>query len=304
MTRSIDLLGVFFFAALAIAWEGTIRNSDVAWVEPPREAEKRVDPTLARAMSFGNEPALVDWLWLQAMLDPSIAHVRVGSRASIFYDLILITSVDPAFYEAYLHGGNLLAVVRDDDDGALELLRRGESFRKGGLAEYGEAFRERFWANEWAIPLALAYVELYEKEDLPAAAESFRAAAAVSGSPPYLASLSKRLATVEGQYDVGIRLALFLEKSSKDPRLSNGFQEKRKSLEAGFFLYQANRNMKELIAKRLLGKPPADSASTQALWLSACPGCLKDPEGYSLRFLPGGRIATESPRVRAFSMQY
>ena len=98
-------------------------------VEPEPEKVEEFNPKLFEVMSFGQLPAVIDWMWIKTLQDPLITHVAKGTHPAIFYILDLITELDPAFEASYIGGATLVSVVRDDGPGALHLIQKGEEFR-------------------------------------------------------------------------------------------------------------------------------------------------------------------------------
>lgn len=196
--RHLLLARVYFWVVLLLivaemSFNIRMRAIDSAWVEPPAERKGKIDPGLFSAITFGNIAAAIDWLWIQFLLDPAISHVSQGEHPAIFYDLDLLTDLDPMFHLAYFAGGNFLAVIRDDGSGARDILEKGERFRHEELPKYSEEFQNRFWSQDWDIPVTLAYVYLFELNDMPKSANEFREAAKLEGVPGYVRLLDARL---------------------------------------------------------------------------------------------------------------
>ncbi|MGK5088766.1 hypothetical protein WDW86_14510 [Bdellovibrionota bacterium FG-2] len=94
-----------------------------------------------KALSFGHWLAAADWLWIKSFADPTLTHVAPGTHPELYYNLDLITDLDPAFFDLYVTGANLLAVVRNDGAGARDLLRKGASFYRERLPQEPEAIQ-------------------------------------------------------------------------------------------------------------------------------------------------------------------
>src|ERR1051325_4915360 len=94
------------------------------WVEPETQREDRYNPRLVGLLSFGQLPAAMDWIWMRLLQDPSITHVQPGKHPALYYDLQLLTDLDPAYRESYTDGAQLLSIVRNDGPGARDLLEK------------------------------------------------------------------------------------------------------------------------------------------------------------------------------------
>jgi hypothetical protein len=216
--------------------------SQLYWVQRPREDEGRISPAAVKLLSFGQAPVVTDWLWIRFLVDPSIAHAQKGVRAAVFRDLDLATDLDSKFFEAYIYGANILTVIRDDNEGAHALLSKAQTFRKQKLSQLPDAFREEFWSDEFAIPLTLAYVYIYELDDLPRGAEAFKEAAQLPKAPAYLQSLVEKLKTTEGQIEVGLGYTGFLAEMFKsNPEALERLERRKRGLVAFQYLYGLNK---------------------------------------------------------------
>ena len=190
--RSVLAVGSVLIA-LQILTNHWLRTHDTAWVPLPTQAVDLASPERVKALSFGHWPSVVDALWVKTLQDTSLRHVQKGERASIAPALHLATQLDPAFFDAYYYGSLLLSVVRSDGENARQLLERGEAFRTHELPNYPAWFREQVWSRSYQILMVLGYVYLYELEDLPRAAEAYRAASQHPAAPAYLKNLGERL---------------------------------------------------------------------------------------------------------------
>jgi len=205
----------------------------------------RPDAGLVRLLSFGQLSSMIDWIWIRAMAEDSSVpgKDRLG-RSQFDYDLDLMTDLDPALFQAYVGGSQFLSVVRDESAAAKQLLIKGARFLRNELSEFGPIFRERFWSRAWELWMTLGYVQLFDLGDMPRAAEAFEAASKESGAPEFLKHLGKRLSTVDGQYDVGIRLLEFMMRSviaGKNEKKMAELERKKYNLEVGQYLYRLSQ---------------------------------------------------------------
>jgi len=188
----------------------------------------------------------------------------------------------------------LLAVVRDDVLGARDLLLKAERFRTNDLSAYPKEFREEYWSKPWLISLQLAYLYLFELEDMPNAARAFREAANISGAPPYLLRLEKRLETKEGQYDVLLKLLRFLMGATVDEKILSRFEKKIEAVQLGFFLFRLNQQFEEFRRKE-------KGSLGEFLKKSGLTGT--DPVGGILSVDSSGKIISSSPRENVFMLE-
>jgi hypothetical protein len=268
----------------------------------PSQAETahRWDPRLFKMISFGHLPTAIDWMWIQILLDSNISHVAKGTHPAVFYTLDLITDLDPINYSAYRAGANLLAVIRDDGPGARDILEKGERFRKEKLASYPAKLQENYWQYSWGIPYLLAYVYMFELQDIPHAAVAFREAALLPGSPPFLQSVLKRLQSPGGEYEVGLRLLNHMIQGEKNEDAKEELIKKRNSLVVGQFLFDLNHSFQNFLQVR--SRVPGSIQSKFEAYLKSTSYSSRDPWGGVLSVTQEGRIVTSTPHNKVFGL--
>lgn len=304
MLKSIGIIAVAF--ALQVGADRALRQAAVAWLDAPTESAATPPgstPLQLRLLSLGQLTAAADWLWLRALQDPAISHVPRGVRAALFHELDLLTELDPLFFDAYSAGSNLLVIIRDDEEGALALLRKAARVRDETLPSYPPEVRERFWRRAWELPVIEAYIWLFEREDIAKAATRFTEAAAIAGAPEFLHSLAARFARPGGELEVGQRLLNFMMAQSEavagEPRSESlrPLLEKRRSLEVIAALRGLNKSWKDFLgscSKRRSGTRGADVQKCWEGFLSSYnSGSDRDPWGGRLALREAdGRIVT------------
>jgi len=212
-----------------------------SWEDPSQVQASKQDPAVFRAFSFGQIPIVVDWYLLKCLLDPSLASRVAKTHPVFYYDLDLITDLDPRDMEFYTAGGNLLSIVHKDGRGAQSLLDKGALFFKNELSSYPHEFQDAYWKDPWRLFLLQAYVSLFELGDLPRAAQAFARSSQQSGSPAYLQSLESRLSQPGGQYEVGLRLLKFMRAIAPNDLVREAIDKKVFNLSVGQYLDQINR---------------------------------------------------------------
>lgn len=295
LVAAVAVLGValqavlsMHLAVLAPAWTPSAEERPVKW-----------DPALFKTLAFGHWPAGIDWLWIKTLVDPSISHVPPGTHPTIYYDLDLATELDPAFFDIYVGGANLLAVIRDDAPGALALLLKADRFRVNDLPSYPESFRRDYWSGAWDIPLLLAYVYLFELNDMTHAAAQFKEAARLPGAPAYLGRLAQRFEKPGGEYEVGLKLLRFMISSSKDLRAQEKLESQFSSLVVAQYLFQLN-----LSFESYLGAHPGGPQRNWKRFLDeAANSVRKDPFGGELTLAPSGKLVTSTPHEKVFGLE-
>lgn len=267
------------------------------------------DPRLFQILSFGHVPMAIDWLLLRFLIaDPSIKHVEKGVRAPLYYDLDAASDLDPAFYSLYTTGGNYLTAVKNDNEGALALLEKGNNFRKKVLPTYPAHFRERFWGGGWGIPLVLSYLYLFEFQDLPKATAMYEEAAAYANAPPYLSQLKERLKKPDGRYEVGIRFLNFMMKQAPNEAAVEELEKKRNSLFLSQYLFRLNYEFRDFLRTRpdYARSEEVSKQKLQQLWKkfrsdTGIPN--QDPWGGQIFLDEEGKVTSTTPRRKVLGME-
>jgi hypothetical protein len=260
-------------------------------------ASFRWHPTLYRILSFGHVPAAVDWLLLRFITDGNIAKIKDDESTEVYRILNLATELDPAFYSLYTAGSNFLAVVRNDKQGALRLLEKGQAFLEGPLKRYPESFRSRHWVNPWRIPFTLGYVYLFEFQDMARAAQAYGQLGNYPDAPEALRNMSQSVRTPEGQFNIAFNSLNVIRKwNEEDERYQADINHKQKLVLLGRDLYFFNQEFQKFLKK----KPPSQSEFERFRALRSLPKA--DGMGGEIFLNSEGRIDTRTLKVPVFGM--
>jgi hypothetical protein len=221
------------------------RNRSVIVAEPVAK-----QPELYKVLSFGQLFSATDWIWIASLTGTDISKPKEQAHTNFFYDIDLVTELDPLFAEVYVAGANLLAVVQNDGEGAKTILEKGEKFIKDDLPSLPASYRQAYWQRSWQIPQLLGYVYLFELNDMPSASKYFQEAADISGAPRYLPKLAKRLRQPNGEYEVGLHLLDFMIRGAQDETVIEALEKKKHNLEVGQFLHDVNLKFANYLSRR------------------------------------------------------
>jgi hypothetical protein len=295
---------------LAAQWSINMRlkTMDTAWVEPPPGLGSQWNPELFKALSFGFTTSAVDCLWLKTLQDMTLTKVPAGMHPAVYYDLDLATDLDPAYFEAYTNGANILTIIRGDAEGGKALLLKAEKFRKEELPGYPEFFRKEFWSGSWYPSFVLAYIYLFELNDLPNASLAFQEATRIEGSPLYIKHLTERLMKKGGQYEVGLNLLAFMIDSARQPDVKEGLVRKRESLMVSQYLFNANDTFRfylnSLPSYRKESQVSHDKLESYwRAFLKEQNFPSQDPWGGRLSLSDDGRVITSTPHERVLGLE-
>lgn len=293
--NAVIIMTTVLLAALAFGQRAInrhIRERDVPFLIAPEQDAFRWNPKLFEILSFSNLAVAVDWMWIRVLQEDSLTHVLPGQRAVIFYDIDLITDIDPRFQQAFTSGSNLLVVVRDDAASSLDLLLKGNFARRRLIPKHSRDFIQRYWSRPFQIPLILAYVYMFELRDIVRAKEAFIQAADAEGSPVYLQSLKKRFLKLGGEYEVGLRLLKFMMEENKDTTTRAKLSKQYFDLQMAQAMFFLNHEFEEYRKK-------ARTRNPQRLWER-----FKKEKNVAETDPAGGRIYLDETGKAATTTEY
>jgi hypothetical protein len=251
MASRQNVLNVLLFIFLGMAQvvsNYAIPHFDTPWSAPDVSVERKFDPVLFRSLTFGHVTAGIDWLLIRFLANSGQGKVAAGTHPSFYYDLDLASDLDPAFFELYSGGADLLSVLRGDYVGAKALLLKGDAFVRNELPSYGIKFQDHYWSRTWNLYVDLAYANLFGLGDMPSAAAAFRQGALYPGAPEYLLLLEKRLKRPGGEYEVGLRLLNFyIEQKADDQPARTKLEKQRLDLFVAQYIYETNHTFQEFL---------------------------------------------------------
>lgn len=77
-------------------------------------------------LSAGNKRIISDSLWIQTLMESDLEHYRKTDLKSWMYlRFKSIAKLDPYFYQNYSWGGQYLSIIKDDLQGAIDLMEEG-----------------------------------------------------------------------------------------------------------------------------------------------------------------------------------
>lgn len=143
-------------------------------------------------MVLGYKLPVADFFWLRFIQD--IGYKDSSEKIHLGWGYRMadaITNLDKRYRIVYVAAGTVLSVEVEDFEGAKLVLEKGT----------------KHIPEDWVIPYRLGYHYLYELKDCRNAAIHFNNAAK-NGAPEWLASLTARLYTASGQFDIAYKVTL------------------------------------------------------------------------------------------------
>ena len=307
--RSSATLWLVLAVGAQIALNHSIPRLDTAKVKrAAAEHVRQLDPRLFRILSFGHLPFAIDWLWLKCLTEVHEPVEKQKGHSALFHRANLITELDPAFYEAHIGAGNLLAIVLNDSKGALILAEKAQRFTENVLPHLPADFALRFWQDPWMPYVFAGYLYLFEIGDIPKAAEAFKKGAAFPGAPIYLPKLKERLEQPAGEYDVGLRVLKTMINGTKDEKARARLEERRRSLFLAQYLFELDRSFREFLKQipEYRNNPHIPPGKLQAYWsrfVRETRTPTQDPFGGRVLLSSEGRVTSTTPYERVFGIK-
>lgn len=304
--KSFFTITLFFFISTTLNFYLHKYNA-VEYVSKRQKIEKK-DANLFKLFSFGQLPVTIDWLIINSFLDESVKELNFTDRTQLYFDLDLITDLDPLFFELYLAGGNLLTILKKDHLGAHDLVSKGEKFFNHELKSFPSQVQEKFWPSPWRLWITNAYIELFELGNLNQASESFSEGSKMEGSPFYLQTLVKHLNEPSGKYQVGLKLLSFLIKNSKNEKIRAELIKKRSNLLIGNYLFVLNLNFRDFLKTKLDNQSinRLTQSGREEFWKNArqlSQFSSKDPWGGDIFLNRAGKLISTTPYEGVFGLE-
>lgn len=298
--KSIPYRLVALTILMACVGAGYALNGQLAALAPGKslsdeqiESSFHWNPTFFRMLTFGHLPAAVDWLLIRFLSDSNMKKV-VGDQETTAYRILdLATEFDPAYFPFYTMGGNYLAIIRGDRNGALSLVQKGERFRREELPHYTYAFRAEYWENPWRVPMILGYIQLLEFQNVQAARSAYHEITKIPNVPIYIRRLALGMESARGRIRVARNSVEVIEKwYEDDPVMLAPVIRARKLLDLAAFLYDANA----LYAREIKGS----KKKSLGAFLGELGIPPRDEFGGAFFLTPDGRIDTPTSREAVF----
>jgi len=188
-------------------------------------------------LSAGNKRLLTDLIWVQTLIESDIEHYKKRDLNSwLFLRFNTVATLDPLFYENYFYGGQFLAIVKDDLEGANIIYEKG-------LKHYPDDYKLNYNAG---------FLNYYEMGNYPQGLKYLRKIENNPQAPVFIKSIINKLLLATGvELEEVFQLVLHNFMNTKDEALKNKLQRDLYSLRAEIDLkclnnHKPNCNLKDL----------------------------------------------------------
>jgi hypothetical protein len=166
-----------------------------------------VNKNLLIFMSAGNRRLFSDLIWIQTLLESDLERYSNRDLNNWLYlRFITIQALDPDFYENYLYGGQFLAIVKDDLEGANVLYAKG-------VARFPDDYELNFQAG---------FMNFFEVGDFKTALKYLTKIENHPKAPVFLPSIINKLKYgLNNDLEATFQLVLINYQTTKDKRLKD-----------------------------------------------------------------------------------
>ena len=164
-----------------------------------------VNKNLIIFMSAGNKRLISDIIWIQTLMESDLEHYGNKDLNNwLFLRFVTIQALDPDFYENYLYGGQFLAIVKDDLEGANVLYSKG-------VEKFPDDYKLNFQAG---------FMNFFEKGDFKEALKYLTKIEDHPKSPVFLKSIINKLKFgLSNDLEATFQLVLLNYESTKEENL-------------------------------------------------------------------------------------
>jgi hypothetical protein len=166
-----------------------------------------VNNNLLLFINAGNKRLITDLLWVQTLIESDDEHYKKKDLNNwLFHRFLTISILDPKFYENYLYGGQFLAIIKDDLEGANYLYDKGLIF----------------FTNDYRLNFNAGFLNYYEIGNYKKGLELLEKVVNNKEAPIYLRSILNKLKAATGvRLEEVYNLVLYNLETSSDAALKN-----------------------------------------------------------------------------------
>lgn len=120
----IHLIPAFFAFALALFFHSHYKRPQI--IISKQDSAVNINSFFLKVLSVGNKRLIADTLWIQTLIESDLdTHKGNALNNWMYLRFNSIADLDPLFYENYLYGGQYLSIVKDDEEGAADIMTKG-----------------------------------------------------------------------------------------------------------------------------------------------------------------------------------
>ena len=199
------------------------------------------DKNLLIFFSAGNKRLLTDLIWVQTLIESDNEHYKGKDLNNwLFLRFNTISILDPKFYENYLYGGQFLAIIKDDLEGANVIYEKGTTF----------------YPNDYSLNYNAGFMNYFEKGDYQKGLKYLEKISNHPKAPVYVKSIITKLkASLGMDLKEVFQLVLHNYQSTKDTKLKKRLYSDLYAIKAEIDLECLNTQSQNCSGNDLQGKP-------------------------------------------------
>lgn len=205
---------------------------------------------------LGYRQIAADLIWLKAVQHLGVRKQSTAGYRWAYHAVDVLTDLDPKFAYAYQAAGTVLGVWSGLVHESIALLTKGM----------------RHNPDVWQLPFVVGYDYFYELCDPRSAANYFRIASELPGSPAYLPKLAARMTVEAGDPGAALEFLERMYQQVQDERLREALTRRMKEvvaerdirfLEEGIRRYKARygrlpRTLEDLVTQGIIDRIPPE----------------------------------------------
>ncbi len=178
-------------------------------------------------LSAGNKRLISDSLWIQTLMESDLEHYgKTDLKSWMYLRFKSIAKLDPYFYQNYSWGGQYLSIIKDDLQGAIDLMEEGI----------------KIYPDDYRLNYLLGFTYYHEFGNYDKGIHYFEKIMNNEQAPHFLKTLVNKM-KIEKGYNIDVTLNLI----KNQLQLTNDKHLKEK-LNKDFYALKAERDLKCLNA--------------------------------------------------------
>jgi hypothetical protein len=240
LSKDTGLLKVAFILLLSAGYMHHSTKKPLIKISK-QDAALNINKDLLVFFSLGNRRLFADLVWIQTLLESDLEHYSNRDLNNwLFLRFMTVQALDPNFYENYLYGGQFLAIIKDDLEGANVLYKKG-------IERFPEDFKLNFQAG---------FLNYFEIGDFKKALYYLSKIENNSQSPVYMKSIISKLKySLSHDLEATFKLVLLNYQTTKDEKLKERLSKDLYAIRAEIDLKCLNEGKANCSYKDIKGDP-------------------------------------------------
>lgn len=206
-----------------------------------QETAININHNFLLSINAGNRRLFTDLLWVQTLIESDVEHYKRRDLNNwLFHRFNTISVLDPMFYENYAYGGQFLAIVKDDLEGASIIYDKGL----------------KFYPNDYVLNYNAGFLNYYEMDNYKKGLSYLEKIVNHPKAPVFLQSIINKLRVTTGiDLKEAFKLVLHNYETTKDETLKTRLRKDLYALKAEIDLKCLNNKQENCDFRDLEGNP-------------------------------------------------